>query len=102
MKIANSIKELSREQLEEMLVNVMHIDHEKAQMISELEYKYEVMEREYEKAIEILIECNLPCEMNDFMNRNVDYCSMNCGVDEEVFKKCWRKYIRQEIGEERK
>ena len=47
------------------------------------DYIYE-LERKLNKAIELLIEYNMPCEMNDFMNKNVDYCSSNCGVDEEV------------------
>lgn len=58
------------------------------------------LQKKLDKAIELLIEYNMPCEMNGFMNKNVDYCSSNCGVDEEVFKKCWLKYIEQELKEE--
>lgn len=57
----------------------------------------ELLKKKLNKAIELLIEYNIPCEKNDFMNKNVDYCSRNCGVDEEVFKKCWLRYIEQEL-----
>lgn len=57
----------------------------------------ELLKKKLDKAIELLIEYNTPCEMNDFMNKNVDYCSSNCGVDEEVYKKCWLRYIEQEL-----
>ena len=57
------------------------------------------LEQKYDKALKILIEYGLPCDIDDFMNKNVDYCSMNCGVDEEVFKKCWDKYIEQCLKE---
>lgn len=57
----------------------------------------EELQKKLDKAIELLIEYNMPCEMNDFVNKNVDYCSSNCSVDEEVFKKCWLRYIEQEL-----
>lgn len=56
--------------------------------------------KKYDKALELLSEYNMPCEIDDFMNKNVDYCSMNCSVDEEVFKKCWNRYIEQELEKE--
>lgn len=63
------------------------------------DYIYE-LERKLDKAIELLIEYNMPCEINDFMNKNVDYCMDNCSVDEEVFKKCWLRYIELELKKE--
>lgn len=62
-----------------------------------LQQENELLKKKLDKAIELLIEYNMPCEMNDFMNKNVDYCSSNCGVDEEVYKKCWLRYIEQEL-----
>ena len=61
------------------------------------------LDQKYDKALEILSNFWPPCEQEDFMNKNTDYCSMNCGVDEEIFKKCWNKYIEQcldEVGHE--
>lgn len=55
------------------------------------------LELKYDKALELLSEYNMPCEIDDFMNKNVEYCSKNCGVDEEIFKKCWDKFIEQEL-----
>ena len=57
----------------------------------------EDLEKKLDKAIEMLLEYHMPCEMNDFMNKNIDYFSSNCSVDEEVFKKCWLRYIEQEL-----
>ena len=52
----------------------------------------EKLQRELDCALTILSE-NPPCERDDFMDNHTDYCSLNCGVDEEVFKKCWLMYI---------
>lgn len=65
--------------------------------LENLKKENELLKKKLNKAIELLIEYNMPCEMNDFMNKNVDYCSSNCGVDKEVFKKCWLRYIEQEL-----
>lgn len=58
------------------------------------------LEKKYDKALELLSEYTPPCEKNNFMDKNVDYCSMNCGVDEEIYKKCWNRYIEQELERE--
>lgn len=52
----------------------------------------EKLQRELDCALGILSE-NPPCERDDFMDNHTDYCSLNCGVDEEIFKKCWLMYI---------
>ena len=52
----------------------------------------ENLQRELDCALGILSE-NPPCERDDFMDNHTDYCSLNCGVDEEIFKKCWLMYI---------
>lgn len=57
------------------------------------------LEQKYDKALEILANFWPPCEQDDFMDKNTDYCSMNCGVDEAIFKKCWNKYIEQHLDE---
>lgn len=53
----------------------------------------EKLQRQLDSALGILSEMNPPCEMNGFMDKHTDYCRLNCGVDEEVFKKCWLMYI---------
>ena len=55
----------------------------------------------YEKAIEILIELyGVPCELDGFMDKEIEYCSRNCSANEEIFKKCWKKYIERRIMED--
>ena len=54
----------------------------------------------YDKALELLNEHTMPCEMDDFMNVNSDWCELNCSVDENIFKQCWDKYIEFKLGEE--
>lgn len=69
----------------------------KEKYVNRLKNENKKLKKKLDKAIELLIEYNMPCEINDFMNKNVDYCSSNCSVDEEVFKKCWLRYIEQEL-----
>lgn len=52
----------------------------------------EKLQRELDCALKLLSE-NPPCERDGFMDNHTDYCSLNCGVDEDVFKKCWLMYI---------
>ena len=40
-----------------------------------------------------------PCEKDGFMDKHSDYCERNCGVDEEIFKKCWLMYIKDKVSE---
>lgn len=56
----------------------------------------ELYER-YDKALSIMADYSPPCEFDGFMDKNTDYCSINCGVDEEVFKECWNRYIEQSL-----
>lgn len=53
--------------------------------------------QKYDKALELLREYNMPCEIDDFMNENVDYCSRHCSVDDGVFKSCWDLFIEQKL-----
>ena len=65
--------------------------------IKDLKTENQTLEKKLNKAINLLIEYNLPCDIENFNIRNADYCSSNCSVDKEVFKKCWLKYIEQEL-----
>lgn len=55
------------------------------------------LQQKYDKALSILGNHYPPCELDGFMDKNTDYCSMNCGVDEEIFKECWNRYIEQDL-----
>ena len=90
------IKDL-KYQLTEDEVSDLSYGYFKMATVKALLEENELLKKKLNKAIELLIEYNIPCEMNDFMNKNVDYCSSNCGVDEEVYKKCWLRYIEQEL-----
>lgn len=59
-------------------------------------------ENKYNKALELLVENDLPCNKDNFMDKNIHYCSMNCSLDEEIFKNCWNRYIEQELENEKK
>ena len=56
-----------------------------------------LLKDKYNQALSILAELEPPCELDGFMDKNVDYCFTNCGVDEEVFKECWNRYIQQKL-----
>lgn len=66
---------------------------------TELLEENQSLKSKYNKALSKLVEYNPPCELDGFMDKNIDYCSMNCGVDEEVFKECWNRYIEQQLKE---
>ena len=57
--------------------------------------------KKYNKALQLLTNCNLPCEIDEFniKEENIDYCLQNCSVDEAIFIKCWDRYIEQELKE---
>lgn len=61
----------------------------------------ERLNNKYNKALELLIDYNLPCEVDDFMNVHSDYCETHCGVDKEQYKRCWNKYIEWKIGSDK-
>lgn len=57
--------------------------------------------KKYNKALQLLIDYNLPCEIDGFnaKEENIDYCFQNCSVDESVYLKCWDRFIEQELKE---
>lgn len=68
--------------------------------------EYEKIEKENQKlkkqldyALKLLSEIYLPCDIDGFMDNHSDYCQINCGVDEDVFKKCWLLYIEEKLKE---
>lgn len=69
--------------------------------IKEQQEEIERLNNKYSKALELLIDYNLPCEVDDFMNVHSDYCETHCGVDEEQYKRCWNKYIEWKLGSDK-
>lgn len=65
--------------------------------IEELEQKVNQLENKYNKALELLVDFNLPCERQMFMDRYSEWCELNCSVSDECYKKCWNKYIESEL-----
>ena len=57
------------------------------------------LKKQLDCALEILAKMFPPCERDGFMDKYSDYCQLNCGVDEEVFKKCWLMYIKDKLKE---
>ena len=58
------------------------------------------LKEKYNKALELLVSYNLPCDIDNFNTKedNLEYCSRNCSVDEVIFIKCWDRYIEQKLG----
>jgi len=66
-------------------------------------YELDILNKKYEKALELLSDYNMPCDIDNFnmKDENIDYCSMNCGNDKEIFKKCWDRYITQNLSKDK-
>ena len=58
------------------------------------------LKKQLDYALKLLAEMFLPCERDGFMYKYSDYCQSNCGVDEEVLKKCWLMYIKDKLKED--
>ena len=68
--------------------------------VDNLNKEIERLSNKYNKALELLTDFNMPCEMAQ--NKIPDeYCEENCDVDDETYKKCWDKYIEIELKEGR-
>ena len=61
--------------------------------------EYQELNKKLDCALKILSEISPPCERDGFMDKHSDYCQLNCGVDEEIFKKCWLLYIKDKLKE---
>lgn len=61
--------------------------------------EFEETKKQLDCALRLLSENCPPCEKDGFMNKYSDYCEHNCGVDEEIFKKCWLMYIKDKVSE---
>lgn len=67
--------------------------------IQKLQEENKKLTKKYNKALQLLADCNLPCDIDNFNTKeeNIDYCSQNCSVDESIFIKCWDRFIEQEL-----
>ena len=50
-------------------------------------------------SLKLLSDIYPPCDIDGFMDKHSDYCQINCGVDEEIFKNCWLLYIEDKLKE---
>lgn len=50
------------------------------------------LQEKYDKSLELLADFNMPCEYDEGKMPN-GYCEENCEVSDEIYKKCWNKYI---------
>lgn len=73
--------------------------YEIANQIIKLKQENHELKKQLDCALGILAEMYPPCEIDNFMDKHSDYCRLNCGVDEEVFKKCWLLYIEDKLKE---
>lgn len=63
----------------------------------QLQQENEQLKSKYNQALNILSDFNLPCELEGFMDKNTDYCSLNCSMNDDVYKECWNRYIEQKL-----
>ena len=68
-------------------------------MTNELLANIDILEKKYNKALELLVEYGMPCELDNFNLLDTDYCEINCSNDDEQFKKCWDEYIKLRLKE---
>lgn len=68
-------------------------------LLMEKERENEELKKQLDCALCLLSEMYPPCEKDGFMDKHSDYCERNCGVDEEIFKKCWLMYIKDKVSE---
>ena len=86
---------------QEKYIQKLHLEAQRYfDMFADESIKNYHLETKYDKALELLSEYQMPCDIDEFNIKNADYCSMNCGVDEEIYKKCWKLYIEQELEKE--
>ena len=76
--------------------------YQRQDILALLDYITNLQEK-YNKELELLVDFNVPCEIDDFNLLDTDYCELNCSVDDEQYKKCWNKFIEwrlQGVGKE--
>ena len=84
------------EKAKEKFEMICHLEDYCVQYYQLLDYINQ-LENKYNKALELLVYFNLPCERQMFMDRYSEWCELNCSVSDECYKKCWNKYIEAEL-----
>lgn len=77
-------------------ININGVEEENTSVLDLINENKE-LQTKYNKVLTMLANHYPPCEIDGFMDKNTDYCSINCGVDEEIFKECWDRYITQNL-----
>lgn len=57
------------------------------------------LNNKYNKALELLADFNMPCEYDEGKIPE-SYCEEKCEANDDIYKKCWNKYIELELKEE--
>ena len=96
------VRELSNIDKDELLEIIDFLQKDRKQWIEQFTKTHNEsidLVRKYNKALQLLSDYNLPCEIDGFNTKeeNIDYCSQNCSVDESIFVKCWDRFIEQEL-----
>ena len=68
-------------------------------LIDKLQQENQKLKKQLDYALKLLSEIYPPCDIDGFMDKHSDYCEINCGVDEEIFKNCWLLYIDDKLKE---
>ena len=77
-------------------ININGVEEENTSVLDLINENKE-LQTKYNKVLTMLANNYPPCEIDGFMDKNTDYCSINCGVDEKIFKECWDRYITQNL-----
>lgn len=64
-----------------------------------LQQKNQELKKLLDYSLKLLSDIYPPCDIDGFMDKHSDYCQINCGVDEEIFKNCWLLYIEDKLKE---
>lgn len=86
------------EQLQQENNNIKEIEEAHHQLNGNLINQNKELTKKYNLSLSLLIEYDMPCEKDNFMNKNSDYCEKICGCDNEIYKKCWDKFIEDKLS----
>lgn len=95
-ELLETLRQFEEKRVEQLNENARALFYAIMKIADERDY----LKIKYNKALELLVDFNLPCEKDDFNLLYSDYCEKHCGVDEEQFKKCWDKFIEWKLNKE--
>ena len=97
-----NIKEIIQNRIEDIYQSGEYIYQ--AKELEEILNYITNLQNKYEKALQILVDSYMPCELecgdDNFMDIHCDWCEKNCSNDEEQFKKCWDKFIEWKLKDD--